>query len=126
MGSFAIVGGRNKHKSSANSQQSCSHAGMRPINRQKNTRKNINALPRLFLPICSAYCLRDYSTIVATLPEPTVRPPSRSFELVLVFVFHRFWWKIWGKLVRFYLVFLFTCVFDDTLTTLCHKSSPKI
>ena len=26
----------------------------------------------------------DYSTIVATLPEPTVRPPSRSFELVLV------------------------------------------
>jgi len=40
---------KNKHKPSANSRQSRSHAGMRPINRQKNTRKNINALPRLFL-----------------------------------------------------------------------------
>jgi len=40
----------------------------------------------------------DYSTIVATLPEPTVRPPSRSFELVLVGLRGKFCWKIWGKL----------------------------
>ena len=33
---------------SANSRQSRSHAGMRPINRQKNTRKNASTLPRLF------------------------------------------------------------------------------
>ena len=32
-----------------------------------------------FLLICMAYCQRaDYSMMEATLPEPTVLPPSRS------------------------------------------------
>ena len=67
---------RNKHKPSANSRQSRSYAGMRPINKQKKSQKSASTLWDILL-ICSAYCFRDYSTIEATLPEPTVRPPSR-------------------------------------------------
>ena len=58
----------------------------------------------IIFAICSAYCLRDYSTIVATRPEPTVRPPSRS----------RFW--ICHYLLPCFLLIL--CCFQ-ALHTLC-------
>ena len=46
---------------SANSRQSRSYAGWRPINRQKNTRKNASTLPRLFCLFARLVASRDYS-----------------------------------------------------------------
>ncbi len=34
----------------------------------------------------------DYSIIVATRPEPTVRPPSRFVGNIIIMLFHTFYW----------------------------------
>ena len=46
--------------------------------------------------------------IVATLPEPTVRPPSRYFNPVLPYIFYGFLSKIQWKTADLHHVFLFT------------------
>ena len=50
-----------QHNPSANSRQSRSYAGWRPINRQKNTRKNASTLPRLFCLFARLVASRVYS-----------------------------------------------------------------
>lgn len=49
------------YKPNANSRQGRSYAGWRPINRQKNTRKNASTLPRLFRLFARLVASRDYS-----------------------------------------------------------------
>lgn len=51
----------NCYNPSANSRQRRSYASWRPINRQKNTRKNASTLPRLFCLFARLVASRDYS-----------------------------------------------------------------
>ena len=80
------------YKPSANSRQSRSYAGWRPINRQKNTRKNASTLPRLFRLFARLVASRDYShSIVAIgfglISKQTRHTPSTSLKIRSVIFF---------------------------------------
>ena len=45
--------------------------------------------------------------IVATVPDPTVRPPSRYFNIILPHIFYGFLSKIQWKTTDLYYLFLF-------------------
>ena len=45
--------------------------------------------------------IKDYSMIVATRPDPTVRPPSRYLNTVFLRIFYAFWWQISQKTAVF-------------------------
>ena len=63
-----------------------------PINKPRNKQARSWAI---FLLIYLAHCHRvNYSMIVATRSEPTVRPPSRYFNPVLSHIFYGFLSKI--------------------------------
>ena len=64
--------------------------------------------------------LQYYSIIVATRPEPTVLPPSRYFNPVLLLIFYGFLSKIQWKTADLHHIFLFawfpgTVLAPDTL-----------
>ena len=92
------------YKPSANSQQSCSYAGMRPINRQKNTRKNINALPRLFCYLLGLLLTRLFYDC-----SNTTRTYSTSTFTVRFFVIRSILVTDWCRLIH--LLCIFYCVF---------------
>lgn len=68
-----------------------------PINKPRNKQARSWAI---FLLIYLAHCHRvNYSMIVATRSEPTVRPPSRYFNPVFPYIFHIFLY-ILNRLIR--------------------------
>ena len=60
-----------------------------------------------YLAITNLYSDYNYSMIVATRPDPTVRPPSRYFNPVLSHIFYGFLSKIQWKTAELHHLFWF-------------------
>jgi hypothetical protein len=73
---------------------------------QKNSQKQVNLLWELYLRYLSPLN-RDYSMIVLTTPEPTVRPPSREFSTVFPHVLNAFSGFLYIKTGGFYSYYLY-------------------
>ena len=89
---------------SANSRQRRSYAGWRPINRQKNTRKNASTLPRLFRLFAQLVASRDYSHSliwVCCVLYMVIGIVSYTLYLVLLSVLFSFteWIAVMGRSV---------------------------
>ena len=61
----------------ASSQHSCSRAAVAALRNQRKTQLGTYCSHWVLFAFSLSSLLHDYSMMVATLPEPTVRPPSR-------------------------------------------------
>ena len=73
-------------KQTATRQHTCFLVPVAPLITQKNSQKQVNLLWELYLRYLSPLN-RDYSMMLLTTPEPTVRPPSRVLTLAFRLVF---------------------------------------
>ena len=68
--------------------------GVRPISPSSNILLRVNSHRIFSLSLHCSLLIEYYSMIVATRPDPTVRPPSRYFNPVLSHIFYGFLSKI--------------------------------